>query len=41
MRKIGITADCVCDLPDEYLAFNDIEVIYFTSPQTQAAFVTA
>lgn len=29
MRKIGITADCVCDLPDEYLAYNDIDIIYF------------
>lgn len=29
MKSIGITTDCVCDLPDEYLMFHDIEVMYF------------
>lgn len=29
MNKLGITTDCVCDLPDEYLKANDIEVLYF------------
>lgn len=29
MKKIGITTDCVCDLPEEYLKANGIEVIYF------------
>lgn len=29
MNKIGITTDCVCDLPNEYLKANDIEVLYF------------
>lgn len=28
-KKIGITTDCGCDLPDEYLAANDIELVYF------------
>lgn len=29
MKKTGITTDCVCDLPEEYLRANGIEVIYF------------
>ncbi|MGN0667305.1 MAG: DegV family protein [Huintestinicola sp.] len=29
MKRIGITTDCVCDLPDEYLAVNDIGIAYF------------
>lgn len=29
MNRIGITTDCVCDLPDEYLKFHDVEVVYF------------
>lgn len=29
MKKIGITADCACDLPDEYLEQHDVGVIYF------------
>ena len=29
MKKIGITTDCVCDLPEEYLKENCIDVIYF------------
>lgn len=29
MKKIGITADCACDLLDEYLAQHDVGVIYF------------
>ncbi len=29
MKEIGITTDCVCDMPDEYFAVNDIGVIYF------------
>ncbi|MGN0551802.1 MAG: DegV family protein, partial [Oscillospiraceae bacterium] len=28
-KRIGITTDCGCDLPDEYLNANDIELIYF------------
>ena len=28
-KKIGITTDCGCDLPDEYLSANDIELVYF------------
>ncbi|MGN1339429.1 MAG: DegV family protein [Oscillospiraceae bacterium] len=29
MRGIGITTDCVCDLPEEYLRCNDVSIIYF------------
>lgn len=29
MKKIGITADCTCDLPDNYFEDHDIGVIYF------------
>lgn len=29
MKKIGITTDCVCDLPEEYLEINDVGVAYF------------
>ena len=29
MTKTGITTDCVCDLPEEYLKANGIDVIYF------------
>lgn len=29
MKKIGITTDCVCDLPDEYLQHSDVSIIYF------------
>lgn len=29
MKRIGITADCVCDLPDEYLKVHDIDILYF------------
>ena len=29
MKRIGITADGVCDLPEEYLDFHDIDLIYF------------
>ena len=29
MKKTGITTDCVCDLPEEYLKANCIDVIYF------------
>lgn len=29
MKNIGITTDCVCDLPDDYLKTHDINVIYF------------
>lgn len=29
MKKIGITADCTCDLPDEYFEMHDVGVIYF------------
>ncbi len=28
-KKIGITTDCVCDLPDEYLQHSDVSIIYF------------
>lgn len=28
-KRIGITTDCGCDLPDEYLIANDIELVYF------------
>lgn len=29
MIKTGITTDCVCDLPEEYLTANGVDVIYF------------
>lgn len=29
MNKIGITVDCVCDLPDKYLKANDINVVFY------------
>lgn len=29
MKKIKITTDCVCDLPDEYFVVNDVGVVYF------------
>lgn len=29
MKKIGITTDCVCDLPEEYFLLNDVGVVYF------------
>lgn len=29
MKKTGITTDCVCDLPEEYLKANGIDVMYF------------
>ena len=29
MKKIGITVDCVCDLPDKYLKANDIDVVFY------------
>lgn len=29
MKKTGITTDCVCDLPEEYLKANDIDIVYF------------
>lgn len=29
MKKIGITTDCVCDLPDEYLKLHNIGIVYF------------
>lgn len=29
MKKIGITTDCVCDLPEEYMKVNDVGVVYF------------
>ena len=29
MNGIGITTDCVCDLPEEYLKCHDVEVVYF------------
>lgn len=29
MKKTGITTDCVCDLPEEYLKENDIDIVYF------------
>lgn len=29
MNKIGIATDCVCDLPDEYLKVNNVEIVYF------------
>ena len=29
MKRLGITTDCVCDLPDEYLKLHDIDIVYF------------
>lgn len=29
MKRIGITADCACDLPEEYFEMHDVGVIYF------------
>lgn len=29
MKKIGITTDCVCDLPQDYFEANDVGVMYF------------
>ena len=29
MKKIGISTDCMCDLPADYLAANDIQVLQF------------
>ncbi|MGN0695692.1 MAG: DegV family protein [Oscillospiraceae bacterium] len=29
MKKIGISTDCVCDLPDEYYKKHGIEIVYF------------
>ena len=29
MKKIGITADCTCDLPEEYFEMHDVGIIYF------------
>lgn len=29
MEKIGITTDCVCDLPEEFLKTNGIDIVYF------------
>lgn len=29
MEKLGITVDCVCDLPDKYLKANDIDVVFY------------
>lgn len=29
MKRIGITVDCVCDLPDKYLKTNDIDVVFY------------
>lgn len=29
MKQLGITTDCVCDLPDEYLRLHDVELMYF------------
>lgn len=29
MKRLGITTDCVCDLPDEYLRLHDVELMYF------------
>ena len=29
MKKIGISTDCMCDLPEEYLAANGIDVMHF------------
>lgn len=29
MKRVGITTDCVCDLPEEYIKANGVELIYF------------
>ena len=29
MKRIGISSDCMCDLPEEYLKENDIGIVYF------------
>ncbi|MGN1415510.1 MAG: DegV family protein [Oscillospiraceae bacterium] len=29
MKKIGISTDCVCDLPDEFYKLHGIEIVYF------------
>ena len=29
MKKLGITTDCVCDLPDDYLKLHDVGIVYF------------
>lgn len=29
MKKVGITTDCVCDLPEEYLKAKDVDLIHF------------
>ena len=29
MKRIGITVDCVCDLPEDYLKANDIDVVFY------------
>ena len=29
MSDIGISTDCVCDLPEEYLRRNKVGIIYF------------
>lgn len=29
MKKIGITTDCVCDLPDEFLKLHGVGIVYF------------
>lgn len=29
MKRTGITTDCVCDLPDDYLRANGIDLMYF------------
>lgn len=29
MKKVGITTDCVCDLPEEYLNANGVDLIHF------------
>lgn len=29
MNRIGITTDCVCDLPEKYLKANNIDIVYF------------
>ncbi|MGN1423136.1 MAG: DegV family protein [Oscillospiraceae bacterium] len=29
MNKIGISTDCVCDLPEDYLTRNDVGILYF------------
>ena len=29
MKKLGITTDCVCDLPEDFLKANDVGIVYF------------